>query len=130
MNLSGHTTPFAVLGHPIGHTLSPIMHNASFETLGMDAIYLAFNVDPSCLMPVLDSMKNMGFGGVNLTIPLKEVAFRNLSELSDSARKIGAVNTIEFLNNGKLKGHNTDGLGFLQAIKETLTWNLLANQFS
>jgi shikimate dehydrogenase len=118
MKLSGKTTPFAVLGHPIGHTLSPVMHNASLQALGMDAIYLAFDVEPSRLMPVLRSMGDMGFAGVNLTVPLKEVAFENLSELDDSARRLGAVNTVEFLDNGKLKGHNTDGEGFLLALKE------------
>ncbi len=118
MKLSGHTTPFAVLGHPIDHTLSPAMHNASLQALGMDAIYLAFNVNPARLMSVLHSMRDMGFGGVNLTVPLKEVAFKNLSELDDSARRMGAVNTIEFLEGGGLKGYNTDGTGFLLAIKE------------
>jgi shikimate dehydrogenase len=118
MKLSGHTTPFAVLGHPIGHTLSPVMHNASLQSLGMDAIYLAFDVDPSRLINVLHSMGDMGFGGVNLTVPLKEVAFNSLSLLDDSARTLGAVNTVEYLDNGDLKGHNTDGAGFLLALRE------------
>lgn len=116
--LSGHTKPFAVLGHPIGHTLSPIMHNAALETLGIDGIYLAFDVHPDRLMSVLPAMADMGFGGVNLTVPLKEVAFRGLSDLDDSARRLGAVNTVQFLPSG-LRGHNTDGKGFLRAITET-----------
>lgn len=115
--LSGHTKPFAVLGHPIGHTLSPVMHNAALESLGMDAIYLAFDVPPERLMTVLPSMADMGFGGVNLTVPLKEVAFRGLADLDDSARRLGAVNTVQFLPAG-LRGHNTDGKGFLRAVKE------------
>ncbi|MFC1583954.1 shikimate dehydrogenase [Fibrobacterota bacterium] len=119
MNLSGHTKPFAVLGHPIGHTLSPVMHNASMQALGMDAVYLAFDVEPGKLMNVLHSMRDMGFGGVNLTVPLKETIIKELPELDDSARIMGAVNTIEFLKDGSLKGHNTDGLGFLTAIRET-----------
>lgn len=116
-NLSGHTRPYAVLGHPIGHTLSPVMHNASFEALGLDAIYLAFDVAPERLMEVLPSMQAMGFGGVNLTIPLKEVAFRGMENLDASARTLGAVNTVEFTEGGPV-GHNTDGYGFLMAMEE------------
>lgn len=115
--LSGHTRPFAVLGHPIGHTLSPVMHNAAFEALGMDAIYTAFDVAPERLMNVLPAMRDMGYRGVNLTVPLKEVAFRGLSDLDAGARVLGAVNTVQFLPEG-LKGHNTDGKGFLRALAE------------
>lgn len=121
--LSGHTKPFAVLGHPIGHTLSPVMHNAAFDSLGMDAIYLAFDVAPDSLMDVLPAMQAMGFGGVNLTVPLKEVAFKNLSMLDNSARHLGAVNTIEFTPQGP-RGHNTDGKGFITAIKEAFSYSV------
>lgn len=118
MNLSGHTKPFAVFGHPIGHTLSPIMHNASLQSLEMDAIYLAFDVHPDKLMSVLPAMRDMGFGGVNLTVPLKEVAYNGLELLDDTAKNLGAVNTVQFLEDGSIKGHNTDGYGFLAAVKE------------
>lgn len=117
MNISGHTKPYAVLGHPIGHTLSPIMHNAAFAELGMDAIYLAFDVAPDRLMTVLPAMADMGFGGVNLTVPLKEVAARGLAKLDESAQMMGAVNTVQFADHG-LVGHNTDGAGFLRAFEE------------
>lgn len=116
-HLSGHTKPYAVLGHPIGHTLSPVMHNASILSLGLDAIYLAFDVHPDRLLEVLPAMQAMGFGGVNLTIPLKEVAFRGLKELDESARLLGAVNTVQFTDGGMI-GHNTDGYGFLKAMEE------------
>jgi shikimate dehydrogenase len=119
MKLSGHTTPYAVLGHPIGHTLSPVMHNASFRALGLDAIYLAFDVHPDRLLTVLPAMREMGFGGVNLTVPLKEVAFRGLTDLAPSAARLGAVNTVEFVEGGGLRGHNTDGDGFLTAVSES-----------
>ncbi len=117
MNLSGHTQPFAVLGHPIGHTLSPVMHNVAMEALGMDAIYLAFDVAPERLMTTLPAMADMGFRGVNLTVPLKEVAFRGIEDLADTAALLGAVNTVEFRPEG-LRGHNTDGVGFLRALDE------------
>ncbi|MCZ7591933.1 MAG: shikimate dehydrogenase [Kiritimatiellae bacterium] len=117
LKISGHTRPFAVLGHPIGHTLSPVMHNAAIETLGWDAIYLAFDVKPERLMTVLPAMRSMRFGGVNLTIPHKEVAFRGLEKLDVSAKLLGAVNTVQFADEGMI-GHNTDGFGFLRAIEE------------
>lgn len=116
--LSGHTRPFAVLGHPIGHTLSPVMHNAAFQSLEMDAIYLAFDVAPERLMAVLPAMRDMGFKGVNLTVPLKEVAFKGFNDLADSAKHLGAVNTVEFTATG-MRGHNTDGKGFLTAVSES-----------
>jgi shikimate dehydrogenase len=117
MNLSGHTKPFAVLGHPIGHTLSPVMHNASMQELGFDGIYLALDVHPDRLMEVLPAMELMGFGGINLTVPHKEVAFRGLEKLDPSAKLFGAANTVEFTADGMV-GHNTDGYGFLQALEE------------
>lgn len=118
MKITGYTRPFAVLGHPITHTLSPAMHNAAFEALGWDAIYLAFDVKPDRLMAVLPAMRSMGFGGVNLTIPHKEIAFRNLEHLDESAKLLGAVNTVQFAENGRMVGHNTDGIGFIRALEE------------
>jgi shikimate dehydrogenase len=117
MNLSGHTKPFAVLGHPIGHTLSPVMHNASMQELGFDGIYLALDVHPDELMDILPAMHKMGFAGVNLTVPHKEIAFRGLDKLDESAQLMGAANTVEFTENGMV-GHNTDGFGFLRALEE------------
>ncbi len=118
MNLSGHTKPFAVLGHPIGHSLSPVMHNASMRELGFDGIYLALDVHPEHLMEILPAMALMGFAGVNLTVPHKEIAFRGLEKLDESAQLLGAANTIEFAEDGMV-GHNTDGYGFLKALDES-----------
>lgn len=117
MNLSGHTKPFAVLGHPIGHTLSPVMHNASMRALDFDGIYLALDVHPDRLMEVLPAMALMGFAGVNLTVPHKEIAFHGLDNLDESAKLFGAANTVEFTDDGMV-GHNTDGYGFLKALEE------------
>ncbi len=118
MRLSGHTKPFAVIGHPIGHTLSPIMHNASMQEIGFDGIYLALDVHPDELMEVLPAMAKMGFAGVNLTVPHKEIAFRGLEKLDSSARLLGAANTVQFTEDGMI-GHNTDGYGFLMALEES-----------
>jgi shikimate dehydrogenase len=119
MQISGHTQVFAVLGHPVEHTLSPAMHNANFQALGMDAVYTAFDVAPENLMDTLAAMSNMGFKGVNLTVPLKETAFRGLSHVDRLARHLGAVNTVEFTAGG-MCGRNTDGIGFITALKESL----------
>jgi shikimate dehydrogenase len=93
------------------------MHNAAFKANNINAEYTAVDVDPEKLMDELYSMQRAGFGGVNLTIPLKEIAFRGLDDLDDSARSLGAVNTVEFIGHG-MKGYNTDGKGFLNAIQE------------
>ena len=109
----------AVLGHPIGHTLSPIMHNASIKALGLTADYEygKLDVSPADLMARLAQLPAEGYAGVNLTIPLKEVAFQGLDYLDVSAKTLGAVNTVEFSDEG-LIGHNTDGYGFLKALEE------------
>lgn len=109
----------AVLGHPIGHTLSPVMHNASIKALGLEAEYEYGKLDvaPGELLARLAQLPAEGCAGVNLTIPLKEVAFQGLEKLDGSAKTLGAVNTVEFTADGMV-GHNTDGYGFLKALDE------------
>ena len=117
MTISPATQKYAVLGHPIRHSLSPRMQNAAFEVLAMDALYLAFDVPPEKLMQTLPVMAELGFVGLNLTVPLKEVAFRGLTDLDEAARRLGSVNTVKITATG-LKGFSTDGEGFLRAIRE------------
>ena len=117
MNIDGKTRVFAVLGHPVAHTLSPAMHRAAFEALGLNAVYTAFDVPPERLGPALDGLQALGFGGANLTVPLKEIACRLLPRLDESARLLGAVNTVRFGDDGPT-GYNTDGEGFLRAVEE------------
>lgn len=93
------------------------MHNSAFAAMGLDAVYLAFDVAPELLLQVVQSMGLMGFTGVNLTVPLKEVAFGGLENLADSARLARAVNTIKYTDDG-MCGYNTDGDGFLMACDE------------
>ena len=102
--LSGKTKPFAVLGHPVGHSLSPAMHNPALQAMGLDAAYLAFDVVPERVLEVLASMEVMGFGGVNLTVPHKEVAFAGFDRLDPSAQVMRAVNTVQFTPDGMV-GH-------------------------
>lgn len=117
MTITPATQKYAVLGHPIRHSLSPRMQNAAFEALDMDAVYLAFDVPPEKLMQTLPVMADLGFAGINLTVPLKEVAFRGLADLDEAARRLGSVNTVTCTPGG-LKGFSTDGEGFLRAIRD------------
>ncbi|AKB53070.1 MULTISPECIES: shikimate dehydrogenase [Methanosarcina] len=111
---------FGVFGDPIAHSLSPAMHNAAFSALGMECIYHAFRVKPEKLEKAILGAEAMGFGGLNLTVPLKEVALKLDCIKPDSlAEKIGAVNTVVFGETGEIKGYNTDGLGAKQALQNS-----------
>lgn len=115
-------TPFALLGHPVGHSLSPAMHNAAFAALGLRARYTLLDVAPRDLTTTLDELHASVFGGLNITIPHKEAAYRFLARqhtLAESARALQAVNTVVFQRDGSLVGHNTDAPGFLDALKES-----------
>ncbi len=117
MTIHSRAQLFAVLGHPIGHSLSPVMHNAAFREMDLAAVYLAFDVEPDELSAALEGLHTLGAGGVNLTIPLKEVAARILPKLDPLAKLLGAVNTVAFTADGMV-GYNTDGAGFLKALEE------------
>lgn len=111
---------FGVFGDPIGHSLSPAMHNAAFSALGMDCIYHAFRVRPENLEKAILGAEAMGFGGLNLTVPLKEEAMKlDFIKPDPLAKRIGAVNTVVFGETGKIQGYNTDGLGARQALLDT-----------
>lgn len=110
---------FGVFGDPIGHSLSPAMHNATFSALGMDCIYHAFRVRPENLGKAILGAEAMGFGGLNLTVPLKEEALKlDFIRPDPLAERIGAINTIVFSETGEIRGYNTDGLGARQALLE------------
>ncbi len=108
---------FGVFGDPIGHSLSPSMHNAAFSALGMDCVYHAFRVSPEKLEKAISGAEAMGFGGLNLTVPLKEEALKlDFIKPDPLAKRIGAVNTVVFGKTGEIRGYNTDGLGARQAL--------------
>jgi shikimate dehydrogenase len=94
MRIDGSTTIVGVFGAPVTHTASPAMHNAAFEALGMNWVYLAFHVDPRHLRTALQGAREMGLVGLNLTVPHKILALDCLDEIDPEARKVGAVNTI------------------------------------
>jgi shikimate dehydrogenase len=106
---------FAVFGDPIEHSLSPIMHNAAFKALGMDCAYHAFRVSKENLKDAIKGASAMGFGGLNLTVPLKEEALK-IVEPDPLAAAMGAVNTVDFKDG--IRGYNTDGIGAERALIE------------
>ncbi len=114
-NIKGSTNVVGLIGDPVEHSLSPSMHNAAFESLNMDYIYVPFNVKDINLNSAINGASSLNIKGFNVTIPHKINVIKYLKELDPIAELIGAVNTIDFKN---LKGYNTDGLGCIRAIEE------------
>ena len=115
--ITGHTTLLALIGSPVSHSGSPAMYNYSFERLGIDYAYVAFDVKEDGVKQALDAMKLFGMRGMNVTMPDKTEAAKYVDELSPAAQIIGAVNTI-VNEDGKLIGHMTDGIGFVSNLKD------------
>lgn len=108
---------FGVFGDPISHSVSPTMHNAVFSALGMDCIYHAFNVKSEQLGKAILGANAMGFGGLNLTVPLKERALKlDCIKPDPLAESMGAINTVVFERAGEITGYNTDGFGAKKAL--------------
>ena len=117
MKISGKTRVCVVIGDPVKHSLSPVMHNVAFEELSLDFVYLAFRVRGEELREAIIGARSLDIHGLNVTMPHKNAVTRYLDEIDSTARSIGAVNTI--LNNrGRLLGYNTDGIGALKALEE------------
>ena len=115
--ITGKTRICGLIGNPIGHSMSPAMHNAAFSSMGLDYIYLPFRVEGDKLASAIDGLRAFNMRGLNVTIPYKVAVIPFLNELESLAQKIGAVNTI-VNDNGILKGYNTDAGGFLKALIE------------
>lgn len=115
--ITGHTGLLALLGSPVGHSGSPAMYNYSFEKLGLDYAYVAFDVKEDEMEQAISAMRLFKMRGCNVTMPGKNIAVKFMDELSPAAELIGAVNTI-VNDDGKLTGHNTDGIGFVQNLRE------------
>ncbi len=115
MTVSGKTRLCAVIGDPVKHSLSPCIHNAAFQHLTLDYVYVAFEVVRGDIEAAVQGIKSLGIYGINVTMPHKVDIIKHLDELNESAKTVGAVNTI--LNKeGKLIGYNTDGEGALRAL--------------
>jgi len=110
MAINATTKVFAVIGDPVGHSLSPRMHNAAFAAVGFDGVYVALHVLPSDLPAAMAGVRATGIAGLNVTIPHKVAVIPLLDELDKSAKTVGAVNAIVNVQ-GKLFGHNTDVYG-------------------
>ncbi|MCS4485579.1 shikimate dehydrogenase [Staphylococcus americanisciuri] len=106
---------FAVIGHPIEHSLSPLMHHANFEALHLDYHYQALNIPPEHFQHIRDIAVEYDLDGFNVTIPHKERIIPYLDTMTEEAQAIGAVNTVLIKDNQWI-GHNTDGLGFVKGL--------------
>ncbi len=106
----------AIVGKPVEHSLSPLMMNAALRAMKLRAVYLAFEVDEGCIDDALASLSRLGFRGLSVTIPHKQSVFRLAGSLDETARAIGAVNTLRW-NGDHWEGRNTDWIGVVQALK-------------
>ncbi|MFQ6122417.1 MAG: shikimate dehydrogenase [Dehalococcoidales bacterium] len=113
--ISGKTKICGVIGDPIEHTMSPVMHNAAFKKLGIDYLYVAFKVSKEELGRAVEGVRALNIRGLNVTIPHKVAIIPFLDKVDPLVEKIGAVNTI-VNDGGVLTGYNTDATGFLQAL--------------
>ncbi len=117
MSISGKTRVCGVIGDPIEHTLSPIMHNAAFKELELDYAFLAFKVKPAQVEAAVNGMRALNIRGLNVTMPHKTSVIKYLDRVDLSAQIVNSVNTI-LHKEGLLFGFNTDGVGALKALKE------------
>lgn len=115
--IDSHTVLYGVIGDPIRHSKSPIMMNRAFRETGINGVYTAFHITDDKLGDFVAGVRAMGIRGVNVTIPHKLRIMELLDDIHESARIIGAVNTI-VNDNGKLTGYNTDGIGYVRSLKE------------
>lgn len=107
-----------IIGFPIGHSISPVFQQAALDALGVDGVYGRWEVPPDGVGEFIRGLRDGGTRGVNVTVPHKEAVIPFLDEVDDWAAAAGAVNTIVRRSGGRLTGHNTDGLGFLRALRE------------
>ncbi len=108
---------YAVIGNPVGHSLSPLMHNSAYREMGLAARYVAFTV--ADLENAVRGIRALGIKGVSVTIPHKVEVMKYLDDVDEEARQIGAVNTI-INDQGRLRGANTDWLGIVRTLREVM----------
>lgn len=116
--MDSETKWYGVLGDPVRHSKSPVMMNRAFRECGINAAYGAFHVKPERLGDAVKGLRALGFGGFNVTIPHKVDVMNYLDAVDERARRIGAVNTVVADESGALTGYNTDGIGYVRALKE------------
>ena len=118
----GITRPFlaGVMGWPVAHSRSPLIHNHWLATHAIDGAYVKLAIPANGLQDALRALPALGFAGVNLTIPLKEAALSIVDEINPLARRIGAINTIVVTPDHRLVGRNTDAFGWLESLREAM----------
>lgn len=116
--INGHTRLFCLIGTPVGHSGSPAMYNYSFDRLGLDNAYLAFDVPLEKTEEAVNALKLLHVGGFNITMPCKTAVTDFVDDVSPAAKLIGACNTVTVSEDGKLTGHNTDGIGFVRNLEK------------
>jgi len=117
--ITGKTNVVGIIGDPVKHSLSPLMHNAAFRYLNLDYVYVPFEVKKSNLEEAIFGARSLNIKGLNVTIPHKTEVIKYIDSLDTSARLIGAVNTIKFDDKTSM-GYNTDGVGAIKAIEEVM----------
>ena len=122
MMLTGKAKVAGVMGWPISHSRSPMLHGYWLREYDIDGAYLPFSVDPINLEAALRALPDLGIAGTNLTVPHKEAALEICDQVDDIASRIGAVNTIVVQNDGSLFGSNTDAFGFIENLKAESSW--------
>ena len=114
--ISGATRVAAVIGSPVHHSLSPALHNAAFTQLGLDWVYVAFTVHEGDVQHALDAMRALDLGGLSVTMPHKEAAAMAVDQLDPAAAALRSVNTVVPQPDGTMRGHSTDGDGFVASL--------------
>ena len=122
MSLTGNAALAGVMGWPISHSRSPRLHGYWLEQYGIDGAYVPLAVAPDHFGDALKGLQAAGFRGVNVTVPHKEAAFRACDTIDPDAKRIGAINTILFGDDGSVQGSNTDAFGFIENIRQTADW--------
>ena len=123
-NITGHTELVGLMAYPIRHSQSPSTHNLAYDKNGDDVIQLAFEVDNDSLKDAVQAIRALKMLGSNISMPNKTVVHQYLDDVDEAARLCGAINTVVNTRDengnvtGKLKGYNTDGMGYWQGIKE------------
>lgn len=115
--ISGTTTMYGLIGSPVGHSGSPAMYNYSFQKLGIDSAYLAWDIKEHQVSDFMKAVKTLGIKGFNITMPCKTETAKYMDSLSPAAQIIGAVNTV-VVEDGKMTGHITDGVGFILNLQD------------
>ncbi|HFU4025821.1 TPA: shikimate dehydrogenase [Streptococcus suis] len=123
MNIDGHTRLAAVVAKPIKHSISPFIHNIAFEETGVNGVYLAWEIPEEDLAVTLENVKRYDMFGINLSMPYKQAVIPFLDDLTPAADLIGAVNTV-IHQNGRLIGHNTDGMGFFKSLEKLTSFQV------